>query len=69
MKTTAMFSPTDSLGTFIEQFFPASQGLRMDHLVLASNELTLVLTSPRRDACCPVCKEPSKRVHSRYQRT
>jgi len=38
MKTAAMFFPTDHLGPFIEQFLPASQGLRMDHLVLASNE-------------------------------
>src|SRR5437899_3430134 len=68
MKTAAIFSATDHLGPFIEQFLPASQGLRMDHLVLASNELTLVLASSRTDACCPVCQEPSKRVHSRYQR-
>ena len=69
MKTAAIFSATDQLGPFIEQFLPASQGLRMDYLVLASNELTLVLTSSLGDACCPVCQEPSKRVHSRYQRT
>src|SRR6266581_7449668 len=68
MKTAAIFSATDQLGPSIEQFLPASQGLRMDHLVLASNELTLVLASSRTDTCCPVCQEPSKRVHSRYQR-
>jgi transposase len=36
---------------------------------MRAQEVTLVLVSGQSAACCPLCEEPSARVHSRYSRT
>jgi transposase len=69
MKTSSMLVPTDHLDKLIEWLVPASEGLRMQQLLVASDGLTLVLASTRAEACCPLCGQATTRVHSRYQRT
>ncbi len=69
MKTSSILFATDHLDELIEWLVPASQGLRMQQLMVASDELTLVLASSRAEACCPLCGQVTTRVHSRYQRT
>lgn len=44
-------------------------GLVVDQ-ILPTPDLVTIMTSPRQEASpCPVCAQPSSRIHSRYQRT
>jgi len=47
--------------------FPAD--VEVEELLLENQVLTLVLASTQPTKCCPVCSQPSPRVHSRYTRT
>ncbi len=47
--------------------FPAD--VVVEELLLEKQVLTLVLASTQPTKCCPVCSQPSTRVHSRYTRT
>jgi len=69
MNTSSILYATDQIEDLIERLLPASPGLRMHHIRVASHELTLVLTSSRSEACCPLCGQKTSRVHSRYSRT
>jgi len=41
----------------------------VEDLLLENQVLTLVLASSQPTRCCPVCSQPSTRLHSRYTRT
>ncbi len=41
----------------------------VEDLLLENQVLTLVLASTQPTRCCPVCSQPSSRLHSRYMRT
>jgi transposase len=41
----------------------------VEELLLENQVLTLVLASTQSTRCCPVCSQPSSRIHSRYMRT
>src|SRR5439155_18840551 len=69
MKTTSILSATDPLEKLIEWLLPASLGLRMHQLIATSDELRLIMASSRSEACCPLCKQQTERMHSRYTRT
>ena len=43
--------------------------LKSYDLLLSEHQLTLNLTSTQTKAACPICGQPSHRVHSRYERT
>jgi hypothetical protein len=43
-------------------------GLLLEHALLTADTLTLVLKNTTATAACPLCGQPSHRVHSRYQR-
>jgi transposase len=51
------------------RLMPACLPLRLQELVVTAGEVTLMLVSGQSAACCPLCAEPSTRVHSRYTRT
>jgi len=44
-------------------------GSAFESVFVADTGVTLVLTTTRRTAHCPLCARRSRRVHSRYQRT
>jgi transposase len=69
MNTSSILFSTDHLDELIEWLMPASLGLRVHQLIVAPDELTLVVASSRSEACCPVCGQQTSRVHSRYLRT
>jgi transposase len=48
---------------------PACLPLRLHELVVAADDVTLVLASCQSAACCPLCGQPTTRAHSRYSRT
>ncbi len=48
---------------------PVCLPLRLQELLVTAQEVTLVLVSSQSAACCPLCAEPSVRVHSHYTRT
>jgi len=55
--------------TLLNALLPHLRGLRLERVSVADTGLTLVLTTTRRTAQCPLCARRSHRVHSRYQRT
>src|SRR6266581_10630 len=69
MKTSSILSATDPLEKLIEWLLPASLGLRVQQLMVTSDELMLIMASSRSEACCPLCKQKTQRMHSRYTRT
>src|SRR6266699_590778 len=69
MKTSSILLSTDHLEELIERLIPASLGLRVHQLAIASDELTLLLASSQSQARCPVCGQASAGVHSRYTRS
>jgi transposase len=69
MNTALILYSTNQLDELIERLIPASQGLRVHQLTMASGELTLLMASSRSEACCPLCGQPTTRVHSHYTRT
>jgi len=69
MKTSSILLSTDPLEELIERLIPASLGLRVHQLAIASDELTLLLASSQSQARCPVCGQASAGVHSRYTRS
>ena len=48
---------------------PVCPSLQMSQLIVAPEELTLVLAVSRSEACCPLCGRLTSRIHSRYLRT
>jgi transposase len=48
--------------------FPQLRGVRLDHVCAAVGGMMLVATSTAQSPCCPLCRQRSHRVHSRYQR-
>ncbi len=69
MKTSLILSATDPLEKLIEWLLPPSLGVRVHQLTVASDELTLVVVSSQSEGRCPLCGQPSARVHSRYTRS
>src|SRR5256714_2859615 len=50
-------------------FLPHIHGLRLDHVAVTADLITLTLTCVRASAPCPLCQRPSTKVHSSYTRT
>lgn len=69
MKTSSLLFSTDHLEELVMRLMPACLPLRLQELVVTAGEVTLMLVSGQSAACCPLCAEPSTRVHSRYTRT
>jgi transposase len=69
MKTSSLLFATDHLEELIKRLMPACLPLRLHELVVAADDVTLVLASCQSAACCPLCGQPITRAHSRYSRT
>ena len=48
---------------------PSPVELRLDRVSFGSDEIVITATARRHVVACPECGQPSRRVHSRYQRT
>ena len=53
----------------IKQLFPHLKSLRIEHITIGPQGVTLSIAVQRRSARCPLCGSRSRRVHSRYHRT
>ena len=50
-------------------FLPHIAGLRLDHVAVTDQLITLTLSCVQTTAPCPLCQRPSTKVHSSYTRT
>ena len=57
--------------TLLTQLLPTTPQLRLDtwHVDALTTQLTLQVTSTQALVHCPICRVPTRRVHSRYVRT
>jgi zinc-finger of transposase IS204/IS1001/IS1096/IS1165 len=69
MKTSSWLFSTDRLEELIKRLMPVCLPLRLQELMVTAEDVMLVLVSSPSAACCPLCAEPSTRVHSHYTRT
>ncbi len=53
----------------IKRLMQSCLPLKLQELVVTAEDVTLMLVSSQSAACCPLCTEPSTRVHSHYRRT
>src|SRR5215475_8872171 len=58
----------DSLDTTFP-FLPLPDGLVIESLTRAETQLTVRVACTSPTACCPLCQQPSKRIHGNYGRT
>jgi transposase len=58
-----------SIPSFVPSLLPHAPGLQVRAATLTEHELCVELVTTARSAPCPLCDQPSVRVHSRYQRT
>ena len=53
----------------VSQLLSFPSDVVVEEVLIENQVLTLVLTSTQPTRCCPVCSQPSTRIHSRYTRT
>lgn len=58
-----MASPTS------QTLWPAPEDVTVDHIIAEDQSLTLIVSTCRLGAVCPLCGQVSTRIHSRYGRT
>ncbi|SRR5258708_1252941 len=68
MKTSSSLLLRDLLESFVKGLFAEDACLQVMHLEMTSEDVTLVVTSTQPEGCCPLCGEPTSRVHSCYER-
>ncbi len=69
MKASLLLFSTDHREELVKRLMPACLPLRMQELAVTAEDMIPVLASSQSAACCPLCAEPSMRVHSHYTRT
>lgn len=69
MKASFLLFATNHLEELVKRLMPACLPLRLQELAVTAEDMALVLVSSQSAACCPLCAEPSSRVHSHYTRT
>lgn len=58
----------DVVRSLLQLLFPHLRSVRIDDVVATDRVIRFDATTCARSAVCPVCAQPSSRVHSRYQR-
>lgn len=48
---------------------PLPEGMQIEQMQASEHEVKVVVVATHPTSCCPLCREPSSSVHSRYQRT
>jgi transposase len=48
---------------------PLPEGMQIEQMQEAENEVKVVVIATHPTSCCPLCRQPSCSIHSRYQRT
>jgi transposase len=54
---------------FTRGLLPQAPGLQLRNVALTAHELTLDLAATQPAMLCPICDQPSTRIHSHYQRS
>jgi transposase len=61
--------PSAPLEVLVRALLPDTTGLQLDHMIVAPNQLTLIVISTQAEAACPICGQLARRVQSHYLRT
>src|SRR5215472_17960960 len=69
MKPSSRLYSTYQLEELVKRLIPACLPLQLQEVVVTAEEVRLMLVSCQSAACCPLCAQPSARVHSHYRRT
>jgi transposase len=48
---------------------PLPEGMQIEQMQASENEVRVVVIATHPTSCCPLCRQPSCSIHSRYQRT
>jgi transposase len=48
---------------------PLPQGMQIEQIQASQNEVRITVIATHPTSCCPLCREPSSSIHSRYRRT
>jgi transposase len=46
---------------------PLPEGMQIEQMQEAENEVKVVVIATHPTSCCPLCRQPSCSIHSRYQ--
>ncbi len=60
--------PSTPVEALVRALLPDTAGLQLDLVVVASEQLTLFVTSTQAEAACPICGQLARRVQSQYTR-
>jgi len=61
--------PSAPLEVLVRALLPDTAGLQLDHIIIAADQLTLVVISTQAEVACPICGQLARRVQSHYRRT
>jgi transposase len=48
---------------------PLPEGMQIDQIQASQNEVSITVIATHPTSCCPLCRQPSSSIHSRYHRT
>ena len=61
--------PVTPLAVLVDVLLPDTAHLRLEHVLVDSNQLILTIRATPAEAACPLCHQPARRVQSKYTRT
>jgi transposase len=57
------------LAVLVDALLPDTAHVRLEHVLVDSNQLILAVGATRAEVACPLCHQPARRVQSKYTRT
>jgi transposase len=61
--------PSAPVEALVRALLPDTPDLQLEHMIVAPDQLTLIVISMQAEAACPICGQLARRVQSLYMRT
>ena len=61
--------PSAPVEVLVRALLPDTAGLQLDQMIVAPDQLTLIMIATQAEAACPICGQLAHRVQSHYMRT